>query len=222
MKKKNLFLLLISLFLFFITTSCSQNELSSIIEKSTPEYDTKRQVIYDKEELSQDIKVEIELPLNRNTNFDLGFEFYFFNYGQDNNGEDISLNRCCVDDRFIQINKIKYIYLVQNLNDIYISHKGNSKKYGEWAIADVYLNNKIFKNVFITPLAMKAHKEREEYCYIFTQFVNSGYSMNIICCGGYRESHIVSSYQNYIIKWRELYSSAFNTKNPGKFWQKDK
>lgn len=225
MKKKNLFLLHVSLFLLFAITSYSQDDYSLIIEKSTPEYDTHRQVIYNKEELDYDIKVNIGFipisEINIDAAIDLGFEFSFFNYGEDNNGEDIRLNRWCVDDRFIQINKIKNIYVIKNLNDIYISYIGNNRKYGEWVLADIYLNNTLFKDVFITPLAMKANKAGEEHCYIFTQFVNNGFFMNVIFCGGAIESRIVDNYQKYIIKELDM-SSSLGVKNPGRFWQRDK
>ena len=82
------------------TISCTKKSANHYNEpdwmsNTYPEYDQERQVIYFKEQLRQDIKGDIAVPLNINSpnHFDFACQFSFFNYG-----EDIRLFNGCNDD----------------------------------------------------------------------------------------------------------------------------
>lgn len=222
MKYKFHFLVLCALLCLVSNISCTKKSANSYNEsdwmKNTyPEFDQERQVIYFKEQLRQDIKGDIAVPLNINSpNYlDFACQFSFFNYG-----EDIRLFNGCNDDFFITgIGTINYAYVLKNEDNIEIASKSRSEKYGEWALVNLTIGDTFVKDVFMTPLSMKAYMDGDDDSFIFLQFVASDKYMNVLFYGGPKECLIVRNRPNVILSRSEpSYNIDTPKSGPGQFW----
>lgn len=215
----------LALCVLFLTCFCScennKNEESEItmerMKKYNPEYDSERQVIYFKEKMEYDIKGDIAVPLNINSpkHMDFACQLSFYNYG-----EDIRLFNGCGDDFFIfGIGTINYAFVLKNEDQIIIESKMQNAKYGDWALISISFGNNILKDVFMTPLAMKAYKNGEDDCFIFIQFVGKNKYMNVLFYGGPKECLLIQNFPEVIVTHTE---PTFNIdgpiNGPGKFW----
>lgn len=180
--------------------------------KAYSEYDQKRQVIYDKKQLRQDIIGNIAVvPYEKH--FELSCEFSFFNYGQD-----IRLSNGCKDDFFITgIGMVKYAYVVEDKSAIEIESKSHNEKYGDWALVNLTINNKSFSDVFMTPLSFKAYREDDKDHYIFIQIVFKEKYMNVLFYGGPRECLVVADCPNAIYSNSYYHINSIKS-GPGQFW----
>lgn len=165
--------------------------------KYFPEYDKERQIIYYKEQISQDIKGDIAVPFNsKNPSLnDFACQFSYFNYGKD-----IRLYNGFYEDNFITgLGLINLVYAIENEDDIEIVSKRHSNKYGDWALVNISIGDYFVSDVFMTPLSMKAYKNRDYYNLIFIQFITDDNYMNVLFCGGPKESIIVSNCPDVIL-----------------------
>lgn len=221
MKYKFQYVILCILFLI-CTISCDKKSTDNYSEpewmrNTYPEYDQERQVIYFKEQLRQDIKGDIAVPLNMNSpnHFNIACQFSFFNYG-----EDIRLFNGCKDDYFItSIGYINIAYALEEEDNIEIVSENHSEKYGDWALVNLKIGNTFMRDVFMTPLSMKAYKEDDNNSFIFIQFVANKKHMNVLFCGGPTEWIIVNNCPNFILPRYELtYDIDKPISGPGRFW----
>lgn len=223
MRKNNISLAL-CIFCIFSICSCEDKngyipkEDLEILKKSQPEFDLNRQVIYYKEEMKNDIKCDIDFLLDTNNpqNFGLGCRLSFFNYG-----DDICLCKGYDSDFFVTgIGTIKYAHVIETGEDILVNAKGNSKNYGEWALASISIGKGSLNNIFVTPLALKAHKAAERDNLILIQFANGNKYLNVLFCGSSKEVYIVKYYPQLIIPGHAIWDSgAFDSnEGPGTFW----
>ena len=189
------------------------------LTKSQPEYDSKNQVIYYKEEMKYDIKGDIAVPFNANNlqKIDFACQFSFFNYG-----EDICLFKGCEDDSFIKgIGTIYFAYVLKREDRIDIVSKQHNKKYGDWALVNLALgnNNAYVNDVYMTPLAMKAYKNGVDDSFIFIQFVAINKYMNVLFYGGGEECAIVEHCpENIILTSIFPHNIDGPIEGPGQFW----
>ena len=205
-------------------TSCTKNSAnnkeSDWMSKTRPEYDQERQVIYFKEQLSNDIKGDIDFPfdINRPNHFEIACRFSVFNYG-----EDIRLLNYCIDDCFItDFGTINCAYLLKSEDNIEIASKRHSKKYGDWALVNLTIGNIIVNDVFMTPLSMKAYNDGDDDSFIFIQFVNNNNYMNVLFYGGSTECIIVAKCQNKIISsCAHPFIIKRGKSYPGQFWKQN-
>ena len=204
------------------TISCTKKSANNYNEpdwmsNTYPEYDQERQVIYFKEQLRQDIKGDIAVPLNINSpnHIDFACQFSFFNYG-----EEIRLFNGCDDDYFITgIGTINFAYVLKSEDNIEIVSKSHSEKYGDWALVNLTIGNTFVKDVFMTPLSMKAYKDGDDDSFIFLQFIASNKHMNVLFYGGPRECIIVGNCPNVILPRSEpSYNIDTPKSGPGQFW----
>ena len=211
----------LSMLCLVCTISCTTKSANNYDEpdwlsNTYPEYDQERQVIYFKEQLRQDIKGDIAVPFIDNTNeFGFACELSFFNYG-----EDIRLFNGCKDDCFIMgIGTIIFAYVLESEDKIEIVNKNHSEKYGDWALVNLTIGNSLVKDVFMTPLSMKAYKDGDDDSFILLQFVASNKHMNVLFYGGPRECIIVGNCPNVILPRSEpSYNIDTPKSGPGQFW----
>lgn len=208
--------------LWLILTSCTgaspEDKVRELLNKSHPEYDQERQVIYFKEELDHDIKADIAFPLHLNSDHKLDFncQLSFFNYGQD-----IRLYNGIEEDWFSsEIGDINCAYVLNNNDDIEVIREKRSEKYGDWALANLMIDNNYVNEVFMTPLALKAFKEGNTRSFIFIQFLTRYNFMNVLFYGGPKECLIVMDYPNLILTRCTLsHSGDDTTQRAGQFWR---
>ena len=80
---------------------------------------------------------------------------------------------------------------MNNEDQIEITNRTQSEKYGEWAIANIFIGNQYVRDVFVTPLAMNAYNKRDDNSYILVQFVDETKYMNVVFYGGLTECMVV-------------------------------
>lgn len=208
------------------TISCTKKSTNHYNEpdwmsNTYPEYDQERQVIYFKEQLRQDIKGDIAVPLNINSpnHCDYACEFSFFNYG-----EDIRLFNGCNEDFFITgIGTIRYARVLKREDNIEIASKRHNEKYGDWALVNLTIGKELVADVFMTPLAMKAYKDGDDDSYIFIQFVAKDKYMNVLFYGGPRECLVVMDRPDVILTHSDVsYNIDGPISGPGQFWHLNK
>lgn len=194
----------------------AKKEVLEWLKKSQPEYDRERQVIYYKEELDHDIRVEVAPFLYINGNLDFYCQLSFFNYG-----DDLRLYNKFVDDIFSpDIGDINCVYLLNDNDNIQINHIMHNEKYGDWSIVNLEANDNFISDVFMTPLAMKAYKEKDLGSFIFIQFITQKNYMNVLFYGGPTECMIIDHYSKLIRTESFLSHSADEEgSGSGKFWK---
>lgn len=110
---------------------------------------------------------------------------------------------------------------MNNEDQIEITNRTQSEKYGEWAIANIFIGNQYVRDVFVTPLAMNAYNKRDDNSYILVQFVDETKYMNVVFYGGLTECMVVKKCPNAILP-RDIFNYNIDacTTGPGKFWHK--
>lgn len=188
-------------------------ETSGIYE---PEFDESYQKIIYKEETEYDIKSEI-IAFHTGDSMNpvaCGIRYSFYNYGGD-----LRLLNGYRDDLFvIGLGEISYINHLSAVNIKIIStHK--SKKYGDWAFVNIPFGNNILKNVFMTPLAMKAYKNNIRDNFILVVFVEKDKHMSVIFYGDSNDCLIVDNFSKNIMSGVKPISDIDSfIDGPGQFW----
>lgn len=219
----NFRLIINALVILFITASCNSKSTKEWYrewkEKAQPEYDCKNQVIYFKEELDHDIKVDIApfLDVDNNGNFNFKCQLSYFNYG-----DEIKLYTGLIDDVFSpDVGDINFAYALEETDQIKIRKENISARYGEWYNVDLVLQGDYVTEVFMTPLAVKAYKkEGNTTSLIFIQFITKNNFMNVLFSGGPKESVIVSDFPNLLLtRCMQSHSEEDNGVSLGRFWE---
>ncbi len=207
-------LLIVLLFLCLICNySCKNNQEKAEeewIKKHLPEFDSMEQIIYYKQTLYYDVKGEIYVPVPFGS---LGCRFYFFNYG-----EEIKLFNEYYDDSFVCCGDINYVHLLNNEDRISITSKKHNDKYGDWALVNIIIGSQKIDDVFMTPLAMKAHEKGDDENCILIQLVSKNKYMNVLFYGGPNECLIVSTCSNAIAR-RGMVSLDLSKNESNHFWK---
>lgn len=196
--------------------SSLSNEEIEMLNKLELEYDKNNHYIYYKELMEKDIRAEIDVPFNPNNPNEMliACRFSFFNYGGD-----IRLFKGVRDDVFAtSIGTIAYAKCLDNQDILFITNIFNDEKYGEWALGNVTITGITAFNVFITPLAMKAYKEKKNDALIFVQFFAADKFMNVLFVGDTKECLIVTKCQNDIIRDKNVFGINGLNDGPGRFW----
>ena len=193
------------------------DDIAERLKKTEPEYDSEQQSIIYRELMKYDIKGNIAVPININKSnlCDFLCEFSFFNYG-----DDIRLLNGYREDLFVtRLGTINYIRVLKKEDRIDFVSKAHNKKYGEWALVNIAIENYNIKDVFMTPLAMKAYKDGDDDSYIFIQFDACNKYMNVIFYGSPKDCIVINSCSEYILRNVDPicdFDALLN--GPGTFW----
>ena len=206
---KTLFLFGTLLFCF----ACNGDKKDLVPEWIRPEFDVEHQNIIYKERLFYDVKSIIYVPSILDKETRLGCMFSFYNYG-----DDLCLWQGGGDDMFIRVGKLAFITTIDlSEADITIMETCTNDKYGEWAIANVHFDKYSFSDVFISPLAMKAYNEGENYQFVLFQLVGDSKYLNAIYYASPNDCEIINRYSHLIVNG--LTTNVDGPINgPGPFW----
>lgn len=219
--KYRLFVGVLYVCLLVCTVACrdkfSSDATPDWMKNTYPEYDEERQVIYFKEQLRKDILCKLDI-LADYPNMNLVSSLSFFNYGGD-----ICLCKTAHEDYFIEsslIGILNYAYVLNSNDSIEITNIKHSDKYGDWAVINLTINNVFLRDVFMTPLAMKAYNEGDKGFFIFIQIVANNKHMNVLFVGEVLESIVVGDFPNFINRNQSEFSLNIDRPNdgPGQFW----
>lgn len=121
-------------------------------------------------ELKADILVRPEYIIDHESygnRSKIGYAFDYYNYG-----EDIRLTSSCVENIFISgISQDCYAFNVDRKN-ISIESIKHSNNYGNYAYVTVEFQGRIYRNVFLTPMAFNLYQEadKEEGIFVLSVF----------------------------------------------------
>lgn len=168
-------------------------------------------------ELDYDIIPRPTLGLVFQNRSDVGVEMEIFNYGKT-----IVINKYAIDNIYSsELAQISHFYIV-GAENISITNTFNDETYGEWAKGRVVVTefNRLFENVFISPLAYN-YIQKKQYddndCLVLVRLISleNNCTFNGIFYGDYLTEWIINSnYKQIMIK--QLRNFAGN--NRGAFW----
>ena len=221
--KQHVITLALAILCLICNLSCNNNseqstdDIAEWLKKTEPEYDSERQSIIYREHMRYDIKGNIAVPININKSnlCDFLCEFSFFNYG-----DEIRLLNAYREDLFVTgLGTINYIRVLKKEDRIDFVSKARNEKYGEWALVNLTIENYNIKDVFMTPLAMKAYKDGDDDSYIFIQFGAYNRYMNVLFYGAPKECIVINSCSEYILrKVDPICDFDALLSGPGAFW----
>ena len=152
--------------------------------------------------------------MNDNSSWELGCFFSFYNYGGD-----IRLFNGGWEDAFVTVGELSFMHEIKENKDILtINERYEDDKYGEWAIAEVMIGSNTFKEVFVSPLAMKEYNEGESSGFIFFQLVGANKCLNAIYYGSNQHSVILSHFFKSIRNGISMNVDC-TINGPGRLWQ---
>lgn len=197
-----------------MTTCQSKGEQSHIPD--TCDFINKRNCIKVNYECNYDVIPRVTLNLNTARESDIGIKMEIFNYG----GR-LRINDYAIENIYSSaLAPISHFYVVTSEN-ISITNTFNDETYGKWARARVFVPefNRLFEDVFISPLAynyMQKEQEDDSDCLVLVRLISlsNNCTFNGIFYGDYLTKWIINSNYQHIV----TPEYCFNVNNCREFW----